>query len=132
MKGNVGFVILLALSAALCALLFLLGRINLPGWLLAAALFGGFVLARLRLLGGGFLPRLAGWVVLIAALALTFRLFGPPIRPIPAVEGNNPTPTGVVTVAQGNLTGVYTADGGVEVYTGIPYAAPPVGALRWR
>jgi len=132
MKGNVGFVILLALTAALCALLFLLGRINLPGWLLAAALFCGFVFVRLRVLGGGFLPRLAGWVVLLVGLALNFILFGPPIRPIPAVEGKNPTPTGVVTVAQGDLTGVYTADGGVEVYTGIPYAAPPVGELRWR
>ena len=132
MKGNVGFVILLALTAALCALLFLLGRINLPGWLLAAALFGGFVFVRLRVLDGGFLPRLAGWVVLLVGLALNFILFGPPIRPIPAVEGKNPTPTGVVTVAQGDLTGVYTADGGVEVYTGIPYAAPPVGELRWR
>lgn len=132
MKGNVGFVILLALSAALCVLLFLLGRINLSGWLLAAALFGGFAFVRLRVLGSGFLPRLAGWIVFAAALALTFRLFDPPIRAIPAVESNNPAPTGIVTVAQGDLTGVYTADGGVEVYTGIPYAAPPVGALRWR
>ncbi len=130
MKGTVGFV--LALSALLCALLFLLGRINLPGWLLAAALFVGFVIVRLRMTGSGFLPRLAGWIVLAAALALTFRLFGPPIQAIPAVEGKNPAPTGVVTVAQGDLTGVYTADGGVEVYTGIPYAAPPVGELRWR
>ena len=132
MKGNVGFVLLLVLAAALCALLFLLGRINLPGWLLAAAIFCGFAFVRLRVLGGGFLPRLAGWLVFAAALALTFRLFGPPVRAIPAVEDKNPTPTGVVTVAQGDLTGVYTADGGVEVYTGIPYAAPPVGELRWR
>ena len=132
MKGNMGFVILLVLSALVCVLLFLLGRINLPGWLLAAAIFCGFVFVRLRVLGGGFLPRLAGWLVFAAALALAFRLFGPPIRAIPAVEGKNPTPTGVVTVAQGDLTGVYTADGGVEVYTGIPYAAPPVGELRWR
>lgn len=132
MKGNVGFVILLVLSALLCALLFLLGRVNLPGWQLAVGLFFGLAFVRLRLLSSGFLPRLAGWVVFAAALALTFKLFGPPIRAIPAVVGRNPTPTGIVTVAQGDLTGVYTSDGGVEVYTGIPYAAPPVGTLRWR
>ena len=30
------------------------------------------------------------------------------------------------------LTGVLTSDAAVEVYAGIPYAAPPVGDLRWR
>jgi para-nitrobenzyl esterase len=35
-----------------------------------------------------------------------------------------------VTVAQGALTG--TSDNGIDAYKGIPYAAPPVGDLRWR
>ncbi len=34
-----------------------------------------------------------------------------------------------VTIASGTLAG--TADRGVEIFKGIPYAAPPVGTLRW-
>ena len=36
----------------------------------------------------------------------------------------------VVTVDGGQLRG--TSAGGVRVFKGIPFAAPPVGALRWK
>ncbi|GAA2911373.1 carboxylesterase family protein [Streptosporangium fragile] len=37
-----------------------------------------------------------------------------------------------VTVAQGALQGALSADGVVRSFKGVPYAEPPVGALRWR
>src|SRR5262249_42154882 len=37
-----------------------------------------------------------------------------------------------VKTASGQLEGVKSADGKTVAYKGIPYAAPPVGELRWK
>ena len=49
-----------------------------------------------------------------------------PASRVPAAEAERP----LVTLSQGVLRGV--VDDGVEVFRGIPYAAPPVGEWRWR
>ena len=41
-----------------------------------------------------------------------------------------PEPT--VAVEGGEIQGSFEADGEIAVFKGIPYAAPPVGDLRWR
>jgi carboxylesterase type B len=38
----------------------------------------------------------------------------------------------VVTVDTGRLRGISSSDGTVRSFLGVPYAAPPVGDLRWR
>jgi para-nitrobenzyl esterase len=40
--------------------------------------------------------------------------------------------TGPVRTEAGLVSGVSARDPGIRVYKGIPYAAPPVGELRWR
>src|SRR5262245_61791961 len=37
-----------------------------------------------------------------------------------------------VKTATGTVKGAASADGRVRVFKGIPYAAPPVGDLRWK
>jgi len=49
---------------------------------------------------------------------------------LPGMAGGDAAP--VVHVADGALLGRATGDPGVQAFMGIPYAAPPVGPLRWR
>ena len=48
-----------------------------------------------------------------------------------AVSGQQPRPVQVRT-SNGILEGEIAADGAVRSFKGIPFAAPPVGALRWK
>lgn len=39
---------------------------------------------------------------------------------------------GTIHITGGEISGRETADGAVHIYQGIPFAAPPVGDLRWK
>lgn len=110
-----------------------LNKNSLWGWALAlVVLVGFFFLRRNVLLEKGWLVRFGGWVGLVAVLAVVLACTKGPFLLRPAVEGKDPTVTEIVTVEQGQLTGLVSADGAYEVYAGVPYAKPPVGELRWR
>ena len=72
--------------------------------------------------------------MLLFVLVLTANYFftQPPVKRVPVVDNKKPDVTTVVTIDQGQLTGVYNKDHTVKAYGGIPYAKPPVGELRFR
>ncbi|HEX7340444.1 MAG TPA: carboxylesterase family protein [Rhodanobacteraceae bacterium] len=50
---------------------------------------------------------------------------------LPAMAAQN-VATPVVTVRAGQLSGVHDPASGLDEFKGVAYAAPPVGALRWK
>ena len=132
-RNGIGFAIGFTLYALLWLALLELNGNTLIGWGIAVILLALYICLRVR--GAGKtrgIVKLGGFLLLTALLAGCLFLTQGPVRRRPAVEGRHPAVTGVVSVEQGKLTGVLTEDGAVEVYAGIPYAAPPVGELRWR
>jgi para-nitrobenzyl esterase len=46
-------------------------------------------------------------------------------------SGFSKQPTVTVPTTSGLVRGQFSDDGSIEIFRGIPYAAPPVGSLRW-
>ena len=109
-KGSAGFFILLALLLLSALALLELNKNTLSGWGLTLALFAVYAAAGQRLRGKPFLLRLAAFLCLIALFgAILFGTVGP-VKLRQAVSGADPAVTGVVTVEQGQLTGLVTGD----------------------
>ncbi|WP_051537668.1 carboxylesterase/lipase family protein [Treponema sp. C6A8] len=48
------------------------------------------------------------------------------------VNEKNPHETKIIHVSGGDIQGIWNKDKSVEIFAGIPFAAPPVGDLRWK
>ena len=97
-------------------------------WCAALALF---LIFRILLFKKVFWKRLILWLSLLGVATISFFMAKPSTYIKPS-GGDLNRPTPVLVVEEGQLRGLYTKDGEVRVYTGIPYAAPPVGELRWK
>ncbi|MBP5332215.1 MAG: carboxylesterase family protein, partial [Lachnospiraceae bacterium] len=135
----VSFIIVLTLISVLFFILLEFSKNTVVGWILTAAVITAFIIFHHKAADPAFSGRLNPktakmlcWVAFIALLAGIYFLTAPPVRRVPAVEGFGVEKTGVIKVAQGELTGVYNKAHTVEIYAGIPYAQPPVGELRWK
>ena len=103
------------------------------GWVQTGLVFLVYITVREKLLRGRkWYLRLGCFLLMLVLLGAIVAGTQPPYRAHPAAENAGDTPTGIITVRDGQLSGVTTRDGAVEVYAGIPYAKPPVGDLRWR
>ena len=122
------FVLLCAVSLTLLEL----NKNSLAAWIGTLALLAGYAILRLKKLKGKHFYLRAAAFLAISSLLLSILLHvGRPYRFRPAVEKSGGM-TGVIELRDGKVQGVLTADKAVEVYTGIPYAKPPVGELRWK
>lgn len=72
------------------------------------------------------------FVIFAVVLVLNYVITSPQVKRVPAVANKNPDVTEVMTIPQGQLTGVFNEDHSVRVYAGIPYAKAPVGELRFK
>ena len=130
-----GFYIASFLSALVYFVLMDLSKNKFAGWLIAAGLYLILISARILLRKREHWTvkqALPVWAVFLLLLLVNLKLTEPTEALVPAVAVRHPQVTEVVTLEQGQLTGVYNADKTVKVYAGIPYAKPPVGDLRWK
>lgn len=112
-----------------------LSKNTIAGWIIAIALAVAMIAIRLLLKASKSFNKktgLAFWAIFIVLILCNLKVTEAPFKNVPAVANANPDVTEVVSVEQGDLTGVYNADHSVKVYAGIPYAAPPVGELRFK
>jgi len=73
-------------------------------------------------------PRLLAWPVIAACVAVASSNFAHLARSLPDPSHRNPGP--IVNSPAGRIEG--RTEDKLNVFKGIPYAVPPVGAMRWK
>ena len=98
------------------------------GWLLVGAAVTGVGFAARLWRRGRWFVRGAAWVAALGIVAAVALAAGP----IPTTRTIDGAHTEPVLTAQGDVIGLRDDDARVDAFAGIPYAAPPVGDLRWQ
>ena len=130
---SIFYIVVLIITAILGLIVLELGKNTLLGWGIVIAVLASLIVFEFSTTKkNGFFVHLLLVVAFFAVIGGAFAVSQPPYKRVPAVDVKNPEVTEVVSVKEGDLTGVLNSDKSVEVYAGIPYAAPPVGSLRWK
>ena len=137
-----GWIITILISILTAAVLEL-NKNTLLGWLLFAFAFVGMVITGCKYMRGwSWWKRGLGILAYLLVCAGIIFITWPPVRQVPAADmavnpkdrpadAANPPKTEVYSTAYGDVRGVVLGSD-VELFAGIPYAAPPVGELRWK
>ncbi len=138
-ESDMAVYIALILLGIIEAAILELNKNTLLGWGLAAVVLIGFGILYKRKIRNKkkevkapWYLRILSWTGLLVVLGALIPLTVGPYKLVPAVKAKNPKKSEVIELADGKVQGVQTKDGKVEVYAGIPYAAAPVGDLRWK
>ncbi len=103
------------------------------GWVLLFILtVAFFVLWETGVFRQHVLWKIGSWVLFFGAFLGILFLTWPPMKRVPAAAVKDPVKTEIVLLSDGDVRGVVNESGTVEIFAGIPYAAPPVGDLRWK
>ncbi|MBR0081620.1 MAG: carboxylesterase family protein [Clostridia bacterium] len=129
----IGFWIVFSVLLLLMLAVLELNKNILLGFALLALVAAAFAVLFLKALRKKWYFAALGWIGFLGCFVGILFLTWPPTKPVPAYEpGTEPVRTAVVSVRDGDVRGVVIGDCAVELYAGIPYAAPPVGELRWK
>ncbi len=129
---KVFFWIILSVMILLTGAFLELNQNSIAGWIMWVIWIAAFIAFAKNRISSSFFIVLLLWISFAAVSALIIRLSWPQVKPVAAVPEKDPEYTDIYHTEKGDVRGVYNKDHTVEIFTGIPYAKPPVGDLRWR
>ena len=130
-RSKIGFIFASGLFFLLMLAVLELNQNSLLGLLLFLICSAGFwIVHRKFLRTRRFSAKGIAWLAWIGVFILILFVTWPPVRAVPAVEGDHPEKTRVIRISQGDLQGVVTSDGLVEVYAGILVVVGDKAGLR--
>ncbi|MBR1651192.1 MAG: carboxylesterase family protein [Lachnospiraceae bacterium] len=132
-SGRIAFCVAVLIVFLLMAAVLELSKNTLPGFILLAIVTCCFAFVFVKKLSGGKVSfKVLGWLCFVILFAVILIATKPPVKAIPAADYKNIVRTDIVETEKGQVRGVLSEDGEIEIYAGIPYAKPPVGPLRWK
>ena len=132
-SGRIVFIVAALLVFLIMAAVLELSKNTVPSFILLAVLTCCFVIIFIKKLSGNKGTfKVLGWLGYFALFAVILVATKPSVKAVPAADYKNIVRTGIVETEKGQVRGVVSEDGEIEIYAGIPYAKPPVGPLRWK